>query len=191
MPRDAGATRAAILRAAYAQFYRHGYGRVKMSDIAAAAGLTKRTLYHHFDSKDALLEAMLEDQAQLAAATFWRSISDGPDQAEALVGKVFEDLAAWSGAARWTGSGFTRLAMEMGDLPGHPAMLMADRHKTAIETMFGDRLEACGLGQARTVAREVVMLLEGAIVMVLLHRDPAYFADAAAAAALLVRARGG
>ena len=55
MPRSAEQTRKRILESAYRLFRRQGYNRVTMDDIAAAAALTKRTLYHHFTSKDQLL----------------------------------------------------------------------------------------------------------------------------------------
>ena len=60
MPRSSAATRQRILDAAYAQFRRKGFTRVSMDDIAAAAALTKRTLYYHFRSKDTLLAEVLQ-----------------------------------------------------------------------------------------------------------------------------------
>jgi AcrR family transcriptional regulator len=46
MRRSAADTRRKILEAAYDLFWRQGFLRVSMDDIAARAGLTKRTLYH-------------------------------------------------------------------------------------------------------------------------------------------------
>ncbi|RUU52735.1 TetR/AcrR family transcriptional regulator, partial [Mesorhizobium sp. M2C.T.Ca.TU.009.01.2.1] len=62
MPRASDATRPVILQAAYNLFRRRGFFRVGMEEIAEAAGVTKRTLYYHFDSKDALLTAVLVSQ---------------------------------------------------------------------------------------------------------------------------------
>jgi len=52
MPRPPERSRRRILDAAYELFYRKGYSRVGVDEIAAFAGLTKRTLYYHFESKD-------------------------------------------------------------------------------------------------------------------------------------------
>ena len=81
-----------------------------MNDIAAGAAVTKRTLYQHFDSKDALLAAMLEMQHKLAMAAFVGMIDRSKRDPEQLVETLFADLAAWSAAKEWGGSGFTRLA---------------------------------------------------------------------------------
>ena len=52
-------TRERILQAAYGLFYRKGYVRTGVDEIAAEARVTKRTLYNHFRSKDDLLGAAL------------------------------------------------------------------------------------------------------------------------------------
>jgi len=92
-----------------------------MDDIAEAAELTKRTLYHHFNSKDQLLADVLESQHHLALQAF-RTFGDNlSGSAETIVGAMFQDLAVWADRPRWAGSGFTRLVIELADLPGHPA----------------------------------------------------------------------
>ena len=52
--------RAEIARAAAALFGERGYGRTRLDDIAAAAGVTKPIIYRHFGSKKALYMALLE-----------------------------------------------------------------------------------------------------------------------------------
>jgi AcrR family transcriptional regulator len=52
MPKQTGeATRRAILDAAYTLFYRKGYSRVGVEQVAALAKVTKRTLYYHFRAR--------------------------------------------------------------------------------------------------------------------------------------------
>jgi AcrR family transcriptional regulator len=52
-------TRQHIVDAAYESFWRAGFARTNVDGIAARAGVTKRTLYSHFRSKDDLLAAVL------------------------------------------------------------------------------------------------------------------------------------
>jgi AcrR family transcriptional regulator len=129
MPRSADRTRKRILEGAYKLFRRQGYSRVTMDNIAAEARLTKRTVYHHFTSKDQLLACVLEAQHHLTLQAFKTFGDRLSGSAEAIVEGMFREPAVWADKPRWAGSGFTRLVIELADLPGHPARLIARRHK--------------------------------------------------------------
>jgi AcrR family transcriptional regulator len=186
VPRNAGATRERILSAAYRQFRRQGFTRVGVDEIAAAANVTKRTLYYHFKSKDDLLAAVLESQHQMAVAafrTFGDSLTGTPEE---IVETMFDQIVVWSSQQRWAGSGFTRLAMELADMPGHPARRLAKRHKAILEECLVEILEKANVPAARERAREVWLLSEGAISLVLIHGDPRYAKSAGEAAKRIV-----
>src|SRR6059058_6305723 len=51
-----------IVEAARAHFFSHGFRSVTMDDLADELGISKKTLYAHFPSKIALLEAVLADK---------------------------------------------------------------------------------------------------------------------------------
>lgn len=57
------ATRTTILAAARRLFVAHGFAGASLSDIAAAAGVTKSLIHHHFGSKQGLWDAMKEEFA--------------------------------------------------------------------------------------------------------------------------------
>ena len=57
---DRPARRAAILRAASAAFAERGFAATSMDDVATAAGITRLIVYRHFDTKEALYEAVLQ-----------------------------------------------------------------------------------------------------------------------------------
>jgi AcrR family transcriptional regulator len=187
MPRSAEQTRKRILESAYKLFRRQGYSRVTMDDIAAAAKFTKRTLYHHFESKDQLLADVLEGQHHLALEAF-RTFGDRlSGSVEAIVEGMFHELAVWSDKPRWAGSGFTRLVIELADLPGHPARLIARRHKAQLERCFAELLARSGVERSTELAREIWLLLEGATSLILVHGDQGYSNAASKAAMTLVR----
>lgn len=190
VPRSGEPTRKRILDAAYVLFRRRGYTRVSMDEIAAATAVTKRTLYYHFRSKDELLAAVLEGQHDLALAafrTFGDKLSGSP---VAIVDALFKDLAAWADRPRWAGSGFTRLVVELADLPGHPARLIARRHKAVLEGQLAELFAKAGMRSPRARAREINLLSEGAIAMMLIHGDRKYAAAAAQAGKRLLQASG-
>lgn len=55
------ATVTRIVRQARAHFFSHGYSQCTMDELAADLGMSKKTLYVHFASKEALMRAVLED----------------------------------------------------------------------------------------------------------------------------------
>lgn len=62
LPALENVTRLRIVAAARRHFFAHGFRGVTMDDLALELGMSKKTLYAHFPSKIALLEAMLLDK---------------------------------------------------------------------------------------------------------------------------------
>ncbi len=187
MPRSAAVTRKRILESAYRLFRRQGFNRVSMDEIASVSRLTKRTLYHHFTSKDQLLADVLEAQHDLALQafqTFGEKLSGSP---EAIVAGIFQELAVWADRPRWVGSGFTRLVIELADLPGHPARLIARRHKAQLESCLAELLADAGVVKSKELARAIWLLSEGAISLILVHGNRGYSRSASEAAKTLVQ----
>ena len=187
MSRTRDRTRTRIMDAAYVLFRERGYTRVSVDEISAAAGIAKRTLYSHFRSKDALLEAVLETQHTMAFAsfqTFGRKLSGDP---AALVRSFFRELRKWSSKPRFAGSGFTRLAMELADLPGHPARRISSMHKKLLEGHLVEVLAKAGLPNAEKHGRQIWILSEGVIALAVIHGDRNYCAAAEDAALALIR----
>jgi hypothetical protein len=77
------------------------------------------------------------------------------------------------------GPGSTRLAMELADLPGHPARKAARRHKMAVEESYAELLKRAGVPQSGERAKEIAILAEGATALILIHGSTTY-ADIAA-----------
>lgn len=187
MSRTRDRTRTRIMDAAYVLFRERGYTRVNVDEISAAADITKRTLYSHFKSKDALLEAVLETQHTMAFAsfqTFGRKLNGNPED---IVRSFFRELRKWSLKPRFAGSGFTRLAMELADLPGHPARRISSKHKKLLEEHLVEVLAKAGLLNAEKHGRQIWILSEGVIALAVIHGDRNYCTAAEEAALALIR----
>ena len=104
-----------------------------------------------------------------------------------MIDVMFSDLAAWSSKPRWAGSGYTRIAMELADLPGHPARVLAKRHKAILEDHLAQLLAKGGIHAPAARSREISMLLEGAMATMLIHGDRSYAKAASDAAKQLLR----
>jgi len=185
MRRSRDETHRRILDAAYGLFWRQGFLRVSMDEIAARAGITKRAMYQHFRSKDDLMAAALAQSSKLAMQRleqFQRSAN-----AAELIDTFFADLAAWAAKPRWAGGGFTRVAVELADQRGHPARVIARKHKAAVEAWLADGLTAAEVESPRDRAREIMLLMEGAMALMLIHGNRDFANAAARAAKTLVR----
>lgn len=186
MPRDSTQTRKRIIDAAIALFYSEGIRRVSVDAVAEKAGVTKRTLYYHFRSKDDLVAAYLDarDQPNLTLLARWFDEADGDlaDKIEA----IFTNVAKSARHPKWKGCGFLRTAAELASTPGHPAVKVGAAHKRKFEDWVAEQLAAEGLANAPLLARQIVLLLDGAFSVMLVHRDPSYIEDAGRAAAALV-----
>jgi len=190
MRRKTDVTRQKIVDAAYECFWRSGFARTNVDRIAAQAGVTKRTLYSYYRSKDDLLAAVLAHYSELATERLQRISNRMPADLDGMIGSFFGQLAGWAGSTpRWTGSGFTRLVIELADLPGHPARSIARRAKSTTEDWLANLLAKKLVSQPRIRARELMLLMEGAMALVLIHGDRAYIDAAAQAAKYLIKQR--
>lgn len=171
-----------ILDAANNLFYGQGIRAVSVDAIAAKAGITKKTLYYHFKSKDDLIEAYLtsRDQPNLALLMKWFDEADGmlPDKVEAM----FTQLAQSARHPKWKGCGFLRTAAELVNMPGHPAMKVGALHKKKFETWLRSVFRDHNAVNPQELARHVILLLDGAFSTMLVHLDPAYIESAGRAA---------
>lgn len=180
-------TRDRIVSAAARLFYGDGIRAVSMDAVAAAAGVTKRTLYYHFTSKDDLVAAYLAERDQPNLERFRRWYRSGGD-AESGLRALFAGLAKAAANRRWNGCGFLRSAAELANMPGHPAVQVVRAHKLRVEHWLAGECAAAGCTQPAVLARQLMVLLDGGFATVLTHRDPAYMLAAGEAAALLVAA---
>jgi AcrR family transcriptional regulator len=189
MRRKSDETRRRIADAAYDSFWRAGFKRTSLDGIAARAGVTKRTLYAYFRSKDDLLAAVLSQHAESLLGRLRQIEGRMPAGRDGMIESFFAQIAWWArNTPRWSGSGITRLAVELGDLPGHPARSLARRSKKTTETWIAGRLRAARVARPTERAREIMLLMEGAMVLMLIHGDPRYIDAASRAAKRIVRA---
>jgi len=87
--RDPERTRDRLLQAASREVYRSGFQSASLDAILAATGVTKGALYYHFDSKEALGYAVVEEVINPDVRATWvRPLQNGKDPIDALIGIV-------------------------------------------------------------------------------------------------------
>ena len=186
MPRPAGQT---SLNSAYELSYRKGFNRVGVDEIAAFARVTKRSLYYHFKSKDELLAAVFDLQHDLALARIRKYEGRYRGEPAEILGEYVlracevdcKARICWGwfhthyhGARRsaWSSCACCRV-LSQGSRRG---LVCRDPCKG----------EGC-LPAER--AREIALLVEGAVALILIHGDRGYAEAAARAAKQLVQKR--
>ena len=76
-PRRSPARRVALLQAAAEAFAHAGYAATSMDEIAATAGITKLIVYRHFQNKETLYRAVLEQVFDRQVELFLANIAHG------------------------------------------------------------------------------------------------------------------
>lgn len=190
MPRSSKGTRERIVEAANRLFYAEGIRAVSVDAVAELAGVTKKTLYYHFASKDELVAAYLasRDDPNLSLFARWFAAADGPPARK--IEAVFLKLAAAARQPKWKGCGFLRTVHELANMPGHPAVRIAAAHKKKVERWLADVLRSARLSEPDRLARQISVLMDGGFAALLVHRDASYLEEAGKVASTLVEAAG-
>ncbi|WBB53561.1 TetR/AcrR family transcriptional regulator [Verrucosispora sp. WMMD573] len=149
-----------ILAAAGKLFYDRGITAVGVDLIAEHSGLTKRTLYNQFGSKEHLVTAYLTERDQR-----WRSLVhatvDACDDPVAAVTAPFDALRTWS-RTNTRGCAFINALAELPD-PAHPAHRIAADQKHWLLHLFRQLATAAGCDRPVALATRLLVLHEGAL----------------------------
>ncbi|MFC6431395.1 TetR/AcrR family transcriptional regulator [Nocardiopsis tropica] len=149
-----------IAAAAEELFYNRGITAVGVDLIAERSGVTKRTLYNQFGSKDRLVAVYLAERDRR-----WRSLVraavDACDDPLEAVTAPFEALRTWSGA-NTRGCAFINALAEIPD-PAHPAHRVAADQKLWLLSLFEELAAAADCPDPAALATRLLVLHEGAL----------------------------
>ncbi len=166
-----------ILDAAALCFYRDGIWATGVDALAAEAGVSKRTLYNHFGSKDGVIAAYLRQREgywQSALDALCAEIGDDP------VGRIVAYVHAYARPVEpelFRGSAFINAAAELADEDSE-ALGVIQHSIDRMEEGIASILESAGYVRAEELARLVTYLLEGAVVVGGARRSAAALDDA-------------
>ena len=174
MPVSADSTKDRIVKAAARLFYEEGIRSVSVDSVAEKAGVTKKTLYYHFRGKDDLIAAYLQSQDQPTLDLYARWFAETGGSAADKVRGLFTKFGEAASHPRWRGCGFLRTVAELASTPGHPAVKAGAAHKKRFEQWLAVVFAEHGIEGRNELARDIVLLLDGAATVMLVHRDVAY-----------------
>lgn len=165
-------TRERILIMAADYFYRRGITTVSMEDIAAHVGVTKPTLYAHFDSKEALVGAALNSVEESHFNWFERRLDEFVEQGAVPVIAPFLVLDLWFKSSVFRGCAYQNASVEVGSaMPG--AQIAVLRHKDRTRRWLCDLASVSGVpaNRCETLSAHLMLLMEGAIISAFIESD--------------------
>lgn len=151
-----------ILDTAAELFYENGITAVGVDLIASRSGVTKRTLYNRFGSKDTLVATYLLERDRRWRALVMRYVDTRKTPVERLTAP-FDALREWS-SENPRGCAFANALAELPD-PGHPAHRIALDEKRWLRDLFARSAERAGAENPDELAARLFCLHEGALAM--------------------------
>ena len=149
-----------IVDAAEELFYEHGITAVGVDLIAEHSGVTKRTLYNRFGSKENVVAAYLAERDRRWRSAV-RAAVDASGSAEEAVTAPFEALRSWT-SAYTRGCAFLNALAELPD-PRHPGHRVAAGQKRWLRGLFEELAAAAGCPEPAALATRLFVLHEGAV----------------------------
>ncbi|WP_051939427.1 TetR/AcrR family transcriptional regulator [Phaeacidiphilus oryzae] len=171
-----------ILLAAEELFYERGITAVGVDLIAERSGVTKRTLYNRFGSKDRLVAAYLAERDERWRSLVRAAVEGCADPVEAVTAP-FEVLREW-GEGSGRGCAFVNALAELPD-PAHPGHRIAVDQKLWLRDLFRGLADAAGCPESGALATRLLVLHEGVLATRPLRIDT--LSDTAELARALVR----
>ncbi len=146
--------KAHIARVAARLFYEQGIHAVGVDRIADEAKITKRTLYHHYSSKDELIAASLRVSPIVVFPTEGKPV-------ERIAG-AFENLGRFLESTRYRGCPFIFYAAELVDRD-HPARAIIEQLVAKRRAWFRDLAVQAGAARPQALAEQLDVLFDGAL----------------------------
>jgi len=177
-----------LIESARALFCRYGINSVGVDAIIEAAGTAKTTLYKLFGSKDGLVEAVLEREGR-QWRTWFLSAIDGPGgSARERLGRIGPTLKIWFSRDDFFGCPFINAVGESDKADDRLRALAIAHKKIVLERLLALCAEAKDPEPERA-AHTLGLIIDGAIVMALITRDPSAAEVASEACAAYMQRR--
>jgi len=157
-------TRQKLMDAAFTRFYRDGFRNVGIDQVLADVGISKTAFYKHFESKEDLMVAALEDHHQKMEGEFLRLVRQrGGDSPLAQLRALFDAVENIIESERFHGCVFVNASIEF-PLPHEPAHVAAAKSKAAFERIVCEIAAQAGATDPTALAQELMLIMEGAYV---------------------------
>lgn len=184
-PSPVADTRQRLLQATEQLIYAGGIHATGMDLIVKTSGVARKSLYRHYPNKDALVAAALTARDERWMQWFIGATSTAASP-KARVLSMFDALREWFASDGFRGCAFLNAAGEIGD-DASPILAVSREHKARLLAYVRELTQAAALPAPDEAALQLLVLIDGAIAVALVSRDPAIADSAQRAAARLLR----
>lgn len=170
-----------LVQKALDAFYRNGFHATGMDMLVAETGISKTSMYKHFRTKEDLILAVLRLRDERFRNWLYRRMEElGQSPKEQLIA-MFDALGEWFEEQGFKGCMFVKASSEYQE-PSNPIHMQSADHKRLLEQHFTELATRGGFSKPGLLARQLLLLKEGAIVTAHLGHttDPAQDAKKAA-----------
>ncbi|WP_375201377.1 TetR/AcrR family transcriptional regulator [Hyphococcus sp.] len=178
-----------LVQNALKAFYRGGFHAIGMDALAKETGVSKTAMYKHFRTKEELILATLRLRDEQFRNWLVRRVEALAATPQEQLLAIFDALAEWFREPEFRSCMFIKASSEFQDR-SHPIHAASAEHKRLLLVYFQTLTHAAGAQDPDGLARRILLLKEGAIVLAHLHDPEMAAADARAAAQALIKNAG-
>ncbi len=174
-----------LLDTAIALFCKNGFHASGIDRILKESGVAKMTLYNHFRSKDDLILAALRRYDETGRKAFVKAVEKMAPDPRGRMLAFFDIVDNWVQDETFLGCPFVNAASEFHD-KDHPAHRVAAEHKRLLGSYMARLAGDAGAGDPDALARQLMLLYEGAVNLAHVAGDRGAARSARTAAAVLI-----
>lgn len=174
-----------LIQTAVTLFARNGYHATGIDTILAAAGVSKKTLYSHFRSKEELILAVLRDYDGRFRNDFMRQVERAASTPQGRLLALFDVAEVWFCGDRFYGCMFVNAIAEYSNRQS-AIRTACQEFKQLLRGYVQELAEQAAAKDPAALADELALLLEGATVTAQVSAQPEAAKTARRVAALLI-----
>ena len=168
-------------------FSAYGFHGVGIDRISQEAGVTKKTMYHHFHSKDELILAALKHHDGLFRNNFMNGVKASHEKPYDRLLGIFDVAHQWFSNKKFYGCMFINAIGEYSN-SNSPLRNVCQEFKSLMRQYIEELAIEAGIKEAKSIANVMAILLEGSIVTAQISGTPDSATAAKEAAKVLVDA---
>ena len=140
-------------------FHEHGITATGVEALSKAAGISKRTLYERFGSKDALIAAAFTAYDLPVFERFTKP-AERATTPRGQIEQLFAELEAAIASPEFRGCPFANASSEVAD-PDHPVHAVVRGHKDRFRRWLLSRAREAGAADPALLARQLMIVYDG------------------------------